>query len=187
MAIKTFTTGEVLTASDTNTYLANSGLVYIKEVALTGTAVNITSCFSATYDAYQIVISNLTNSAGGVFLNWQLLSGTTPAAGANYNSTRISVTGTTVGASYTGAATSGNFMPFDAGKNAQSITITQPFLALWTTAFGQCNYGAGAAASQPESFGSVHTVNTSYDGIRLISGANNFSTGKAVVYGYRQS
>jgi hypothetical protein len=27
MAIKTFTTGEVLTASDTNTYLANSGLV----------------------------------------------------------------------------------------------------------------------------------------------------------------
>jgi hypothetical protein len=187
MAIKTFTTGEVLTASDTNTYLANSGLVYIKEVALTGTAVNITSCFSATYDAYQIVISNLTNSSGGVFINWQLLSGTTPAAGANYNSTRISVSGATVGASYTGAATSGNFMPFDAGKNAQSITITQPFLALWTTAFGQCNYGAGAAASQPESFGSVHTVNTSYDGIRLISGAFNFSTGKAVVYGYRQS
>jgi hypothetical protein len=30
MAIKTFTTGEVLTASDTNTYLANSGLVYVK-------------------------------------------------------------------------------------------------------------------------------------------------------------
>jgi hypothetical protein len=28
MAIKTFTTGEVLTASDTNTYLANSGLVF---------------------------------------------------------------------------------------------------------------------------------------------------------------
>jgi hypothetical protein len=187
MATKTFTTGEVLTASDTNTYLANSGLVYIKEVTLTGTAVNITSCFSASFDAYQIVISNLTNSSGGVFLNWQLLSGTTPAAGTNYNSTRISITGTTVNASYTGAATSGNFMPFDAGKNAQSITITQPFLALWTTAFGQCNYGAGAAASQPESFGSVHTVNTSYDGIRLISGAFNFTSGKAIVYGYRQS
>jgi hypothetical protein len=30
MAIKTFTTGEVLTAADTNTYLANSGLVYVK-------------------------------------------------------------------------------------------------------------------------------------------------------------
>jgi hypothetical protein len=27
MAIKTFTTGEVLTAADTNTYLANSGLI----------------------------------------------------------------------------------------------------------------------------------------------------------------
>jgi hypothetical protein len=30
MAIKTFTTGEVLTASDTNTYLANAGLVFVK-------------------------------------------------------------------------------------------------------------------------------------------------------------
>jgi len=187
MAVKTFTDSTSLPASDINTFLANSGLVYIKEVALTGTAVNITSCFSATYDAYQIIISNLTNSAGGVFLNWQLLSGTTPAAGANYNSTRINVSGSSVVAAYTGAATSGNFLPFDQGKNAQSITITQPFLALWTTAFGQCNYGAGASAAQPESFGSVHTVNTSYDGIRLISGANNFSTGKAVVYGYRQA
>ncbi len=30
MAVKTFTTGEVLTAADTNTYLNNGGLVYIK-------------------------------------------------------------------------------------------------------------------------------------------------------------
>ena len=29
MAVKTFSTGEVLTASDTNTYLNNGGLVYI--------------------------------------------------------------------------------------------------------------------------------------------------------------
>ena len=34
MAIKTFTTGEVLTASDTNTYLANAGLVYITSTAV---------------------------------------------------------------------------------------------------------------------------------------------------------
>lgn len=186
MAIKTFTTGEVLTASDTNTYLANGGLVYIKEVALTGTAVNITSCFSATYDAYQIVVSNLTNSGGAVFLQFQLLSGTTPAA-SSYNSTRINVSGTSVIAAYTGAATVGNFGPFDTGKNAQTITITQPFLAIQTTAYGQCNYGAGASAAQPESFGSIHTVSSSYDGIRLLPAANSFSTGKAVVYGYRQA
>ena len=35
MAIKTFTTGEVLTASDTNTYLNNGGLVFINQVSYT--------------------------------------------------------------------------------------------------------------------------------------------------------
>ena len=186
MAISsTFTTGQVFTANDAN-LMANSGLVYIKEVALTGTAVNITSCFSASFDAYQIVVSNLTNSGGAVFLQFQLLSGTTPAA-SSYNSTRINVSGASVIAAYTGAATVGNFGPFDTGKNAQTITITQPFLAIQTTAFGQCNYGAGASAAQPESFGSIHTVASSYDGIRLLPAANNFSTGKAIVYGYRQA
>jgi hypothetical protein len=187
MAIKTFTTGEVLTASDTNTYLANSGLVYIKEVALTGTAVNITSCFSATYDAYQIVVSNLTNSAGAVFLQWQLLSGTTPAGGANYTSTRITVAPPAVSSSRTVGATAGNFLPFDPGKNMQTITITQPFLAQNTTAIAIGNYGANANEGNPESMGSIHLVGNSYDGIRLISAANNFSSGKAVVYGYRQA
>jgi len=56
MAIKTFTTGEVLTASDTNTYLANSGLVYISTTTATsGSSVTVSNCFSSTYDAYKII------------------------------------------------------------------------------------------------------------------------------------
>jgi hypothetical protein len=59
MAIKTFTTGEVLTASDTNTYLANSGLVFVKSQAITsGSTVVVTDAFSSTYDNYRIVIDN---------------------------------------------------------------------------------------------------------------------------------
>ena len=187
MAVKTFTTGEVLTASNTNTYLANSGLVYIKEVALTGTAVNITSCFSATYDAYQIVVSNLSSNTGAVYLTWQLLSGTTPASGANYTSTRITVAPPAVTSSRTVGATKGDFIPFDPGKNMQTITITQPFLAQNTTAIAIGNYNANLNEANPESIASIHLINTSYDGIRLMPGANSFSTGKAVVYGYRQS
>jgi hypothetical protein len=59
MAIKTFTTGEVLTASDTNTYLANSGLVYIKSQTIGAAvgSVNVTNVFSSTYDNYLIQIS----------------------------------------------------------------------------------------------------------------------------------
>ena len=59
MAIKTFTTGEVLTAADTNTYLANSGLVFVKSQTIgTGvSSVTVSSAFSSTYDNYKIVIS----------------------------------------------------------------------------------------------------------------------------------
>jgi hypothetical protein len=62
MAIKTFTTGEVLTAADTNTYLANSGLVFVKQVTVgsSATSIPVTSAFSSTYDNYKIII------AGGV-------------------------------------------------------------------------------------------------------------------------
>ena len=62
MAIKTFATGEVLTASDTNTYLANSGLVYVTSTTV-GTAVSsvtVSNCFSSTYDNYRIIVANST-------------------------------------------------------------------------------------------------------------------------------
>lgn len=65
MAIKTFTTGEVLTASDTNTYLANAGLVYVTSTTV-GSAVSsvtVSNCFSSTYDNYKIVINGGTASA----------------------------------------------------------------------------------------------------------------------------
>lgn len=61
MAIKTFTTGEVLTAADTNTYLTNSGLVYVTHQNVSGTpsSITISNAFSSTYDQYQILVSNL--------------------------------------------------------------------------------------------------------------------------------
>jgi hypothetical protein len=65
MAIKTFTTGEVLTASDTNTYLANSGLVFIKQqtIGTTVASVTVSSAFSSTYDNYLVTISGNSASA----------------------------------------------------------------------------------------------------------------------------
>ena len=68
MAIKTFTTGELLTASDTNTYLANSGLVYVKSQTIGGvgvTSVDITNAFSATYDNYLVTVTDVDSSAAG--------------------------------------------------------------------------------------------------------------------------
>jgi len=56
MAIKTFTDNTSLPASDINTYLANSGLVYISTTTATsGSSVTVSNCFSSTYDAYKII------------------------------------------------------------------------------------------------------------------------------------
>lgn len=65
MAVKTFT-NEQLTASDTNTFLANGGLVYITSVTSgTGvTSVTVSNCFTSTYDAYKIVASGGSTSVG---------------------------------------------------------------------------------------------------------------------------
>jgi hypothetical protein len=77
MAIKTFTTGEVLTASDTNTYLANSGLVYITSATLSATALD--GIFTSDYDNYRIVISNIdqSGSAGLLQFNFRNTSNAT--------------------------------------------------------------------------------------------------------------
>ena len=59
MPIKSFVSGEILTASDTNAYLNNGGLVYITGQTI-GTAVSsvtVSNCFSSTYDNYRIVVT----------------------------------------------------------------------------------------------------------------------------------
>jgi len=65
MATKTFTTGEVLTASDTNTFLANSGLVYVTSATIGSgvSTVTVSGAFSSTYDNYRIIMDGGTASA----------------------------------------------------------------------------------------------------------------------------
>jgi len=66
MAVKTFT-NEQLTASDTNTYLANAGLVYITSATpgSGASSVTVSNCFSSTYDAYKIIATGGGTAANG--------------------------------------------------------------------------------------------------------------------------
>lgn len=81
MAVKTFTTGEVLTASDTNTYLNNGGLVYITSTTVGSgvSSVTVSNCFSSTYDRYLIRFTDTRFSAGAVVM-WMTLAGITTAS-----------------------------------------------------------------------------------------------------------
>jgi hypothetical protein len=147
MAIKTFTTGEVLTASDTNTYLANSGLVYVKSQTIGNavTSVVVSSAFSADFDNYKIIISG-GSSVANVNLSMQFGSKTTNYKSqliyAAWNNTTAAL-GSTAATSlvYVGnATTSGIFAnievvtPFDSAKNTfmssvfNSPTESGPFM-----------------------------------------------------------
>ena len=74
MAVKTFTS-TTLSASDTNTYLANAGLVYVASTTFSAsTGVEMSNCFSSTYDNYKILITYYGSSASNS--TWQMMTGT---------------------------------------------------------------------------------------------------------------
>jgi len=77
MAIKTFTDLTTLPASDINTYLANSGLVYVSagNFANVGT-VDVTG-ISSTYDFYRLTFTALRTTIGNTAINAQYMNGGT--------------------------------------------------------------------------------------------------------------
>ena len=198
MAIKTFTTGEVLTASDTNTYLANSGLVLINptsvtngtvtsgqgtvRVAGTATTVTINGVFSATYEDY-LIVSKLSFTGGDAVI--QMATGGTPA-NTNYNYSMMQAyDGAGVTTTRTTAATSHIFMS-NGGGVYQSCTVDlfQPFLAQPTLlqVNNLRNDGAYTVPANYLWYGN-HSTATSYDGFRITAGGN--MTGTIAVFGRR--
>jgi hypothetical protein len=190
MAIKTFTTGEVLTAADTNTYLANSGLVYIPGGALSSTAVNFVGCFTNTYTDYRIVVDSLAWNATGD-LYYQFLTGTTPYTNADYFWAMRGYKATGV-AFDNGAQTqtqgflgTGNIGANNLIVGSCSWDICGPQVSQRTLLTGQ---GAGVSS---EYFGfngmNAHNVVAAYTGIRLLTNSATTFTGNVSIYGYRKA
>lgn len=189
MSIKTFTAGSVLTASDTNTYLANSGLVYISTTTIPASpaqsSINVTSCFSSTYDNYLIVASGITTTGVGSTLNYKLLSGSTPTTAGFYGNTFYIQSGVA------GALTNAPFSNTANGEmcSATAASVTYAVMQL------QAPYVAQYTRSQHMSADSlylrwnsmVHTSATSYDGIQILPSAGTFNSGTITVYGYRKA
>lgn len=182
MAVKTFSTNELLTSSDTNTYLANSGLVYITGTTGTATtAININNCFSAAYDNYRIVISNGTADAPRAIYFRLRASGTNSTASYYYGA-RYSLF---VGGS---ADQNGNNVGFilagtwgTTPKSGCTFDLCNPFDTVHTNIMGvAANFDASWL------FAGVHQVNTSYDGFSIIASAGTL-TATVRVYGYREA
>jgi hypothetical protein len=126
MAVKTFTAGEVLTASDTNTYLANSGLVYVTSATVGSgvTSVTVSNCFSSTYSDYQINLNGIVSSTG------TQLRLTLGSANTSYYSTQYYdlVGGGATGSAYVNNGAFWRFMEINVnvGENACSLIVNGP-------------------------------------------------------------
>jgi hypothetical protein len=185
MAIKTFSDGNSLPASDINTYLANSGLVYITSGALSS-AVNFVGCFSATYTNYRIVCTIDTHSGGAANIFAFPLVGTTPnTTAANYQSAGQEqpyanpAPITTFG---NGGASAGWAFGRVNGDGASAIFYTEifnPFVSQKT--FYKTEYVDQGYSGRT---GGLLTVTTSYDGIRFTGPT---MTGTVTIYGYRKA
>jgi len=180
MAVKTFTS-EVLTSADTNTYLANSGLVYVTSATI-GSAVSsvtLNSCFNSTYDAYKIVIAGGTSSTDA---NLALKLG---ASATGYYASKLLLVYATNGTFFVcdNNAASWTQASFAIGAGTgldMNVDLQNPFLAKYTYMSGYLN---AATLGGPQS--GVHQVATSYSSITITPSAGTLTGGTVTVYGYR--
>jgi hypothetical protein len=186
MAIKTFTTGEVLTASDTNEYLANSGLVYITNTSFNGTGFFINSCFSSTYDNYRIEINGYANDNAD--LSFRFRSGGTDLSTAVYQyASQGSYGGVRNDAAATGATSIG-FTPSmgNARQSGASIEVYGPNTTnAWKTTNTNCSFSHTATGVIVRNVAGVCNSTTQFDGFAIVTG--NTIVGTCTVYGYRKA
>lgn len=186
MAVKTFTTGEVLTASDTNTYLNNGGLVYITATTFAGAATGYTTSnvFTSTYENYRIVISNAFSSAGYENLRFRFTtSGTTSDVNYYYGTTYVTWAGATGINNLNGGTSYGLAMNITTTVTRSNCVI-DIYRPQTTSESAWSVLAQGSDASWAGN--GIHDVDASYDGIRFYLPTGNLN-GTARFYGYRQA
>jgi hypothetical protein len=179
MAIKTFSDGNSLPASDINTYLTNSGLVYVKSQTVgTGVStVTVSNAFSADCDNYKIIY------AGGVGNTPQAIQMRLGASVTGYYAGLMYVTYST--GLVTSSANNNAVLWTFIGESSNNMCcveadIHSPFLAKFSTVFSSYR---GTVAGTVSGY---HGVAASYTDFSLIV-AGNMTGGTITVYGYRKA
>jgi hypothetical protein len=186
MAIKTFTDAVALPASDINTYLTNSGLVYIASTTFAGATpgVEMSNCFSSTYDNYEVHLTYYGSAANNT--NFQLMTGTNTKDGsATYNRYGYYWL---AGINALDASSDVQFFVANHGttagsySNAQS-TFFRPNVAGVKTEVRHRAYSGDSNLTVY--LDQTTTATTAYTGLYLYPGSGNI-TGTITIYGYRK-
>jgi hypothetical protein len=200
MAIKTFTTGEVLTASDTNTYLANGGLVTVVPTSVTNgtvttgqatinvtaqTSVTINGIFTSTFNDY-FLVGRATSASGDIYV--QLTNAGTPVTTNTYNYAMMQAYGGAGATAVRTANTNGmTLFAMGAGTTAYCaayVDISSPYVAE-PTLFTVQNNRSDANYQTPANYlwYGNQADSTSFDGIKIYAAGN--ITGRFTIYGRR--
>jgi len=182
MAVKTFTAGAVLTASDTNTYLNNGGLVYVTGATFSAvTEILLDSVFTATYRNYYLLM-DCQSSAGSNIFTWQVRASGSTISTSTYQQESHLLSGASNTSS---SATAQAFVRIGAndvsGYHALQMNIYCPAIAQPTRTISFFNRNSG---TQAENIWGSNTNATAYDGMRLSVASGNM-TGTYALYGYR--
>lgn len=192
MAVYTFTQGEKLTANLANTYMANSGMVYVNSWAVGSgvTSVTMTNAFPSDYNAFRLIWvgGTMTSSSGDSQLALQVGNGgswltsqyyqtllyvlrasnTTPrAAGADNTNTNFAWVG--------GGGTAGAYLDvtlYNVNKT-QTTHLNGPAYAAWS------DNGQGTTS------GFINNSTAYSDAKIIVTGTGTMSNGKIYSYGYR--
>lgn len=188
MAIKTFTSGEVLTASDTNTYLNNGGLVYITQATMSTGSTSINNCFSSTYRNYRLVVNITGVSAASAGLYFRFRASGADNTTTNYKIAQsyvntVAGTGTLVDnagnagtISFIASASPDNYVTMDI---CNPNTVNRTIGSISTFGYDSVNWRNGMGGFEFDT-GAV------FDGITFFTNTGTMN-GTIHVYGYRNS
>jgi hypothetical protein len=173
--------GQILTSAYVNNNI-NSGLTYITSATI-GTAVStatVSGAFSADYDNYRVIISNVTCTGNQPGFRLQLGA----AATGYYNGGfEISYSGGSLNAAVATNTTSwyiGNF------GNANSMSSTVEILRPFATQNSNYSATAGSVNWSVVQNGYLNDT-TSYTALTVFASTGNITGGTIAVYGYRKA
>lgn len=159
------------------------GVTLLANVAVTSAStIAINNVFSANYDSYQIILSNLSGSGNPAL---KLTTGGTPNS-SNYQEmgsggytpgSVLGFSGNYAGTAFTVASATGT------NRSGAIINLVNPFLAVAT--FGTTSFAIDDGSNVYGTYKNlIHRVATSYDGIQITGGTFTMTVR---IYGLRNS
>lgn len=184
MAVKTWTS-ERVTSADINTYLTNSGLVYVSQTTVgSGSATaTINSCFNSTYDNYRVVVTLDCTAECEVRMKMRDASGADSTA--NYAHQRLLVNGTGTTAQRATGGTYGIIAFANSTTVSFSGDVLLPNVSTDAT-FWQMQNLTRSETIRIEMLNTLYGANKAFTGFEFTLSTGTIDSAVISVYGYRK-